>query len=109
MKLGLGWTGPYLVVGIISEVTCSIQKSPQSPKVNVHIDHLKIYKGTHVPMSWLANHLPNIPEVLEDSEVTPDILEGPDVVNPQEQEVIGANVNQTRRGRVVKPRQIYSP
>ena len=40
-KLGLGWSGPYLVVNKISTLTYSIQKTDVSPIINVHVDHLK--------------------------------------------------------------------
>ena len=53
LKLGLGWTGPYLVVGKISKLTYSIQKRPDSPIVNVHVDHLAPYHGNNAPESWL--------------------------------------------------------
>jgi hypothetical protein len=44
-KLGLGWTGPYLVNWKISEVLYQIQKDPDSRKLAVHVDHLKSYRG----------------------------------------------------------------
>ena len=40
-KLNLGWTGPYLVIKQISETTYSIQKAPDKPIINVHVDHIK--------------------------------------------------------------------
>jgi hypothetical protein len=51
-KLGLGWTGPYLVKWKISEVLYQIQKDPDSRKLVVHVDHLKPYSGENIPGSW---------------------------------------------------------
>lgn len=42
-KLGLGWTGPFLIVDKISDLTYKIQKTPQTEPISVHIDHLKPY------------------------------------------------------------------
>jgi hypothetical protein len=40
VKLGLGWTGPYLVVRRITEVTYQIQLAPERKPIVVHVDHL---------------------------------------------------------------------
>lgn len=100
LKLGLGWTGPYLVIDIISDMTCAVQKSPQSPIVNVHKDHLKLYTGRDHPESWL--------DTVQD---IPDILESDEDDSGPESTPVGNDeqFQQTRRGRVVKPRKIYSP
>lgn len=100
LKLGLGWTGPYLVIDIISDMTCAVQKSPQSPIVNVHKDHLKLYKGRDNPESWLDT-VQDIPDILESDEDD----SGPEFTPVGNDE----QFQQTRRGRVVKPRKIYSP
>ena len=50
-KLGKGWTGPYRVIACPSEVNCVIQKTPDSHKITVHIDHLKPHLG-RIPMVW---------------------------------------------------------
>lgn len=52
-KLELGWTGPYLIVKKVSEVTYSLQKNPKSPVVNVHIDYIKPYLGENSPTPWV--------------------------------------------------------
>ncbi|XP_033728208.1 uncharacterized protein LOC117317503 [Pecten maximus] len=52
-KLGLGWTGPYLVVKQISGVTYRIQRNRESVGINVHVDHLKLYEGENPPVNWL--------------------------------------------------------
>ena len=48
-KLELDWTGPYLIVDILSDICYSIQKNPQRPILNVHIDHIKPYLGENSP------------------------------------------------------------
>ena len=53
-KLGLGWTGPYLVTGKGGGTSIQIQKDAQAPKVMVHSDDLKPYTGRKVLKSWLA-------------------------------------------------------
>ena len=53
LKIGCGWTGPYLVVGKLSELTYSLQKSPLSPVLNISVDDLKRYEGRNQPQSWL--------------------------------------------------------
>ena len=90
-KLGLGWTGLYLIINQISDVTYSIQKSVTSPIINVHVDHLKPYESQNQSRDWLNNlyesnvsdisditntNLPDIPntENTENSEIG-DILE----------------------------------
>lgn len=52
LKLGLGWTGPYKVLNMLSNVTCKIQKDPVSKPIVVHVDHLKPYEGPNVPSTW---------------------------------------------------------
>lgn len=51
-KLGLGWTGLYLVIQKITDLTYKIQKSPTSDIISVHIDHLKPYLGLRTPPAW---------------------------------------------------------
>lgn len=41
LNLGLRWTGPYLIIHKITDLTYRIQKSPTSDIISVHIDHLK--------------------------------------------------------------------
>jgi transposase InsO family protein len=53
MKLGKPWTGPFIVVQQLSEVTYKLQRSPDSKEKVVHVNHLKMYEGSEVPESWL--------------------------------------------------------
>jgi len=46
------WEGPHLVVARISESNVMIQKTSRSPKIIVHVDHLKTYRGSPL-QSWL--------------------------------------------------------
>ena len=66
-KLGLGWTGPYLVVNKISTLTYSIQKTDVSPIINVHVNHLKPYEGRNQPHNWLnivdESNLTDFPDI----------------------------------------------
>lgn len=41
LKLGLGWTGPFLVKQKLIDVLYRIQKSPNQRTLVVHVDHLK--------------------------------------------------------------------
>lgn len=41
LKLGLGWTGPFLVKQKLTDVLYRIQKSPNQRTLVVHEDHLK--------------------------------------------------------------------
>lgn len=112
-KLGLGWTGPYLVIKKISNLTYSIQKTSDSRIINVHVDHIVPYQGNNAPDSWLENnnndHLPtenttqNSDSILEHSaeNQNPELL--PQLMSTPPHRVT------TRSGRVIKPKQIYSP
>lgn len=39
LKLGLGWTGPFLVKQKLTDVLYRIQKSPNQRTLVVHVDH----------------------------------------------------------------------
>ena len=126
-KLGLGWTGPYLVTKRISDVTYSVQKSEKSPVLNLHVDHLKPYEGRNQPRNWL-NELDNTS--IEDMSyaANTDILDITDRSEHEDPEIdstsiqIPTNPNEavhkqnpdipqirSRRERQIKPRQIWSP
>ncbi|MEW8092744.1 MAG: reverse transcriptase domain-containing protein [Candidatus Thiodiazotropha endolucinida] len=126
-KLGLGWTGPYLVTKRISDVTYSVQKSENSPVLNLHVDHLKPYEGRNQPRNWL-NELDNTS--IEDMSyaANTDILDITDRSEHEDPEIdstsiqIPTNPNEavhkqnpdipqirSRRERQIKPRQIWSP
>lgn len=134
----LGWTGPYLIVQKISDVTYTIQKSPQSVKINVHIDHLKPYLGENSPRPWVdpegnpidcnQTEILTEPENQNDSSQrwSPDLSENmqdlfypddEDVIEYEEPESLSVHIPpplvrspiRTRAGRAVRPRDIYSP
>jgi len=44
-KLGLPWQGPYLVVGVLSDVVYRIQRTNRGKTKVVHADRLKLYEG----------------------------------------------------------------
>ena len=112
-KLGLGWTGPYLVIKKISNLTYSIQKSPDSRIINVHVDHIIPYQGNNAPDNWLESnnndHLPtenttqNSDSILEHQAEyqNPELLL--QLMSTPTHRVT------TRSGRVIKPKQIFSP
>ena len=103
-KLGQGWTGPYLVIRKTSEVNYEIQKDETSRTIVVHVDHLKPYEGRKTLHNWL-NDEPSL--LLSDSESD---LEN-EIENSENYENSSplTSPKRTRRGRIIKPRQIYSP
>lgn len=48
-KLGMGWTGPYLVLEKLTYLTYRIQKSEQDKSLVEHGDHLKPFVGRKHP------------------------------------------------------------
>ena len=91
-KFGSGWTGPYLVVGKISDLVYQIQASRRSKPKVVHLDHLKPYftnddevlvnwleepTGTEEPEGLLESPEDGASDLLTDTEVEgePDIPE----------------------------------
>ncbi|CAG2184718.1 unnamed protein product [Mytilus edulis] len=104
--LGLGWTGPYLVIEKITDVTYKIQKSEQTKSIMVHVDHLKPYLGRNEPNNWVLNNALNISHQSDES-LNLDMSVGqaltPVVYTPERQ------ITKTRIGRTVRPRDIYSP
>ena len=125
-KLGLSWTGPYLVINCISDVTYSVQKSENSLVLNLRVDHLKPYEGRSQPRNWLnetdntniadlshaANTGPsNITDRAEhdceiDRMTTPTPTCNNETVNRQTSDIPEIR---SRRERQIKPRQIWSP
>lgn len=110
-KLGLGWTGPYLVVDKISQLTCKIQKDKTSKSINVHIDHLKPYDGESPPLNWLETvvelSVPNPSLVSQQSRHLENETD-----SFSDDESLDKNVNsyvRTRTGRLIQPRDVYSP
>ena len=52
-KLGLGWTGPYLVIDDKMERAVKIQLTPEKDPKIVHIDNLKVFRGEAPQKSWI--------------------------------------------------------
>ena len=121
----MAWTGAYLIVGKISDWTYTIQRDPTSPRFNVHVDHLKVYLGKTCPRPLVG--LDGIPVNVSEEEGPDDSYQweeqNPDLYVNCEEEI---TLNEpeplpepvcspypppvrTRDGRIVKPRQIYSP
>lgn len=115
-KLGLGWVGPYLVVEKLTDLTYTIQKSEDTRRIKVHIDHLKPYEGQDAPLNWLILDEDEIIQDFQDpqeiEEVIPELeQEHRDIApEPVEEDIpITKPPIFTRRGRLVKPRDVYSP
>ncbi|MEW8486835.1 MAG: hypothetical protein AB2705_16775 [Candidatus Thiodiazotropha sp.] len=102
-KLGLSWVGPYLVIRRISYLTYKIQKDKESNPIVVHVDQLKPFHGVKHPINWLRE-----PEIMPDTEG-----DGPQTLThyKNEKQVSSEMPVQirSRRERVMKPRDIYSP
>ena len=98
-KLGLGWVGPYLIVKRLSYLTYRIQKSEDSRPLVVHVDHLKPFAGTKHPRNWLHRNTETENLPVNEPEHEPIPSREPD----------SPVLIRTRRGRQVKPREIYSP
>ena len=86
--------GPYLVLTRLSYLTYQVQKDKDSKVLTVHVDHLKPFVGTKHPKSWL-----NMPKMSEQGEIYENF-------EPSYQTPVAVR---TRTGRLVKPRDIYSP
>ena len=52
-KLGQGWTGPYLVLRNISDVTYEIQLNSENKPITIHGVHLKPFQGRQPLINWL--------------------------------------------------------
>jgi len=109
-KLGLGWTGPYLIVDKLSDLVYSIQRDPESRVINVHKDHLKAYLGDNNLPPWIFDEQ----DETEVSDQTP-VIEGAEslgldvTLDFEESEHSRPAPRITRAGRTIKPRDIYSP
>ncbi len=53
VKSGKGWIGPFLVIKRLGEVNYVVQKSPDSRKITLHVDHIKAYIHKDTPVSWI--------------------------------------------------------
>lgn len=118
VKLGLGWTGPYLVIGKPSDVTVKIQKALDAPMITVHINDLKPYLGdTSRLTSWIQQDDPNrelvtIPSQIVLSNLDNDVTESPPRFNENYEDLTDnslkvmtdhQNIKFTKTGRVTKP------
>ncbi|MES9880142.1 MAG: hypothetical protein ABW185_04595, partial [Sedimenticola sp.] len=107
-KLGLGWTGPYLIIRKVTSLTYSIQKKETSPIINVHVDHLAPYRGINAPASWVRPEPDPELELSQNPETeTTQLLDIPMPDPPRPASPVPQV--RTRVGRAVKPREIYSP
>ena len=50
-KMGKSWVGPFRVVNKPTEVNVTIQRSPELPRITVHINDVKPYYG-ETPEAW---------------------------------------------------------
>lgn len=123
-KLGLGWVGPYLVMEEITPWVYKIQKQENARPINVHVDHLKPLEGEDHPTDWRLDEDEELPPVNE-----PENTDSGQIVNtesplaatqgPSDQldtdltlahdQLAVPFVPKSRRGRPIKPREIYSP
>ena len=60
LKFGEKWEGPYLVTARANPLCYRIQKSQNSRNIDLHVGHLKLYKGPKPVASWL------VPEAQDD-------------------------------------------
>ena len=52
-KLGKGWTGPYLILDKLTDLTYKIQASETQTPLVVHVDHMKKYESDVYPENWV--------------------------------------------------------
>ena len=113
VKLGLGWTGPYKVIQKCSDITYQIQKTPTSPLIVVHVDHLKPYTGESVPDAWQEISSDNTTHMSQNNMTQ---MSEPMAMNPNQVPTAASDNDDTHRspprtrcGRHVRRPQIYSP
>jgi hypothetical protein len=127
LKLGLGWTGPYLVLVKVSSLTYKIQLDEHRRPLVAHVDHLKPYEGDDAPRNWTLIRADSVEELavsLDDDRV--EIEEPASVVDgvgssdnssdteSEEVDILGSPDHrghgvQTRTGRTIRPPVKYSP
>ena len=61
-KLAFPYTGPYLVTSHPGKVTYTIQRSPRSKAIAVHMNDMKIYCGLDTPHNWLLSEPDELPD-----------------------------------------------
>lgn len=103
-KLGQRWTGPYLVIKRISDVTYEIQLNSERNPVVVHVDHLKPFQGRQPPVKWLEEA-----ESFQSDEENLSETSSPQIPDDSLVQPVHNSHVKTRTGRIVKPREIYSP
>ena len=86
----------------LTDLTYRIQKDENTPSLVVHVDHLKPYAGNNPPENWLLTQTQTEHGIIfnEDENVTDTSLIPANTSTPK---------TRTRTGRIVKPREIYSP
>ena len=52
-KLSSPYIGPYRIMAKLGAVTYSIQKTPSTRPITVHVDHLKLFHTVNPPVSWV--------------------------------------------------------
>ena len=102
LKLGLGWTGPYKVLNMLSSVTCIIQKDPVTKPIVVHVDHLKPYEGHSIPSTWQDIQIDTTPK-----QALPDMNESANSDNILDDSTSEPYV--TRYGRQIVRPSLYRP
>ena len=106
VKLGLGWTGPYVVLERLTDVTYKIKHTVSNKILVVHVDHLKECLSSPLDISQAPTqeHLLFTPQpsvlITEDSVFDPPS-------NSEENSIPEPYF--TRTGRRVKPKVPFSP
>ena len=121
LKLGLGWTGPYIVSEKVTDVTYKIENCSNKRQLVAHVDHLKPYSDRHdTPFADApaANGDDSDigtaydPNISLDVHAEPDFQDNLDTDSDPDVEP-DASVPKTpyvkRTGRQVKPKERYSP
>jgi len=83
-KLGLGWTGPYLVIQNAMGWVLKIQKDPDGKIKTVHINDLKKYTGHTNQLPWVKFHEKPGKEIMGTQKVA---------MNEENQEAEGTDLN----------------
>ena len=63
VKLGLGWTGPYVVLERLTDINYKIKHSVTEKILAVHVNHLKECLSSPLEISQAQEHLLTIPEL----------------------------------------------
>lgn len=102
-KLGLGWTGPYRIVRKISDITYQITSCETGKIKTVHVDHLKPVEGNGRENEFLnVTPLGNSP-----TSTVIDLDDNNNEDSPKSPPT--PELKYTKKGRLVKPRILYSP